>query len=230
MDNNQKKILQIVTNLRLSNGVTSVVMNHYKKLISSGYQVDFCAMLDRPSPYISEIKNYGGNYYLMPQKNGEPDIKSAGTYITSLIRKNAYNIVHVHPEGKFACTVLFSAKNCKVKNRVFHAHNPKYSDGIYSWLRNEFFTTICVNLSNQYVACSEKAGKSVFGNRKFSIVKNTIDTKKISFSTKGRQLVRNQIGAESDEFVLGTVCRQTLQKNPFFIVETYNEIHKMYSK
>ena len=47
-----KRILFIIGNLRVSNGVTSVIMNHYDKLIKAGYKVDFCAMYNWGSIYI----------------------------------------------------------------------------------------------------------------------------------------------------------------------------------
>ncbi len=90
----EKKVLFMVANIRVSNGVTSVVMNNYDKLIKDGYQVDFCAMYDRPSPYFDKLKEYGSNYYLLPQKDDKPNEEKAYSCIEDIISKNNYTIVH----------------------------------------------------------------------------------------------------------------------------------------
>ena len=71
-----KKVLFIVSNIRASNGVTSVVMNHYPDLVENGYSVDFCSMYDRSSPWFEELRRNESNYYLLPQvdeKHSGPD-------------------------------------------------------------------------------------------------------------------------------------------------------------
>ena len=68
------RILFIVPNLRIGTGVTSVIMNHYGKLIKEGYCVDFCLLQDRESPFFKVVQENGGHIFAMPSgNNGYPD-------------------------------------------------------------------------------------------------------------------------------------------------------------
>ena len=53
------RILFVVKNMRLSNGVASYAMNYYRKLIGSDVQFDFLIINDVGSPYYSEIEKNG---------------------------------------------------------------------------------------------------------------------------------------------------------------------------
>ena len=112
----EKKVLFMVANIRVSNGVTSVVMNNYDKLIKDGYQVDFCAIYDRPSPYFDKLKECGSNYYLLPQKDDKPDEEKVYSFIEDIISKNNYTIVHNHILGRYGlmvwCMYLFVFMGC----------------------------------------------------------------------------------------------------------------------
>lgn len=235
-----KKVLYVVTNIRVSNGVTSVIMNHYEKLLAAGYAVDFCAMYNWGSPYVNEVLSNGSHYYVLPQMNGvsseivnddvtregKPDEKKSRVFMEKLMRDNKYDIVHVHVLGRYALMALKAAKKYKVPYRIFHSHNPKYINNMHSLLHTLYYDTQCVSLANRYLACSSLAGTSMFGKRKFSIIRNTIDTDRIKFTPKGRKRVRNEFGVSDEEILFGTVCRHTDQKNPYFIVDIYEKIHK----
>lgn len=235
-----RKILYVVTNVRISNGVTSVIMNHYDKLLNAGYTIDFCAMYNWGSPYVDKIKANGGHYYVLPQeegisnevvadddhRNGVPDKKKSETFMNDIMSTNQYDIVHVHIIGKYALMALKIAKKNKVLYRVYHSHNPKYINNLYALLFTLYYDTQCVFYSNRYLACSSIAGKSMFGNRKFTIIKNTIDTIIIQFAAESRKRVRKELNIQNGDLLFGTVCRQTYQKNPKFIVDIFENIKK----
>lgn len=235
-----KRVLYVVTNIRVSNGVTSVIMNHYEKLLAAGYAVDFCAMYNWGSPYVNRVLNNGSHYYVLPQMNGvssevvnddvtregKPDEKKSRGFMEKLMRDNKYDIVHVHILGRYALMALKAAKKYKVPYRIFHSHNPKYINNVHSLLHTLYYDSQCVWLANRYLACSSLAGTSMFGKRKFSIIRNTIDTDRIKFDPEGRKIVRNEFGVSDEEILFGTVCRHTDQKNPYFTVDIYEQIHK----
>lgn len=239
-----KKILYMVTNVRVSNGVTSVIMNHYKKLLDNGYVVDFCAMYNWGSPYVDEIIACGSNYYVLPQadgvsnavvsgdatREGTPDKKQSEVFLKKLIVRNQYDIIHVHIVGKYALMALKIARECGVAYRIFHSHNPIFINDLHSLLFTLFYDTQCKYYANRYLACSSIAGKSTFRKRTYSIIKNTIDTKEICYTDEGRKRVRRELGIGEDVLLFGTVCRQTYQKNPYFIVDIYASLKKLQPK
>lgn len=236
-----KKILFMVANVRVSNGVTSVIMNHYKKLLDNGYSVDFCAMYNWGSPYVSEVIANGSNYYVLPQtggvsstvvdddstREGTPDEKKSELFLKKILTQNQYDIVHIHIVGKYAVMALKSAKESGVPYRIFHSHNPVFINSLHSLLFTLYYDTQCKFYANRYLACSSTAGKSMFRKRKYAIIKNTIDTQEIRYTDEGRRRVRGYLGIDDDMFLFGTVCRQTYQKNPFFTVDIYENLKKL---
>lgn len=59
------KILIVLNNLRVANGVATVIMNQYDTLIEHKIDVDFIQFLDFDSPYIEHIKNNDGKIFLV---------------------------------------------------------------------------------------------------------------------------------------------------------------------
>lgn len=220
----EKKVLFMVANIRVSNGVTSVVMNNYDKLIKDGYQVDFCAMYDRPSPYFDKLKEYGSNYYLLPQKDDKPNEEKAYSCIEDIISKNNYTIVHNHILGRYGLMVCDIAKKYKVPFRIFHSHNPNHFANYKQLIAHYVFEKRSLRRCNNFLACSSFAGKSLFGKRDFTVIKNTIDVNKFVFDIEKRRTFREENGIDEDDFVVGTVCRYTFQKNPMFMVDIFEKI------
>lgn len=226
MKNNS--ILFIVPNLRIGTGVTSVILSHYNKLIKAGYNVDFCLLQDRESPFFRIIQENGGRIFAMPSgENGYPDKKMTPHYIEKILKARQYKIVHTHIVGRFAFYTAYYAKKYNVPFRIYHAHNPRDIHSLKSFVASMVFDNLSVFLNNRYLACSEDAGRSVFGRKNFNVIKNTIDTEKLKYSPLNREEFRKNLGIKEDVFVVGTVCRISYQKNPYFLVDVYEKIHDM---
>ncbi|PGZ91712.1 glycosyltransferase [Bacillus sp. AFS029533] len=223
----RKSLLFVVPNLRLSNGVTSVIMNHYDELIKNGYYVDFLLLSSFDSPYFEKIQDNKGNIYIMPDVNrkvSHVNIK----FCLELFKQNNYSIIHVNTTGPFACIALWSALVSNVKIRIYHAHNPKETTSFKSKIRSNIFDPLCVKFANNYLACSKSAGESIFKRRQFKILTNAIDVKKYGFNIDLRNSIRRKLNIQ-DDFVIGTVCRQAEQKNPYFLVDIFAQLNNIRS-
>ena len=64
----------------------------------------------------------------------------------------------------------------------------------------------------------------MFGHRKFYVIRNTIDTNLIYYSEQKRNELRKELSIKENDFVYGTVCRQTYQKNPYFLIDVFEQI------
>lgn len=215
------KVLMTAPNLRVSNGITSFIMGNYDFLCESGVQVDFLLSRLVDSPYNSYVLSKGSKIFVYPCPDQKYSIEN-GRYAKDVLAQNKYEIIHCNETGMFAVWILFAAYKYKNINCIYHAHNPKETSSLKAIVRQGIFDSICLHYSHTYVACTKHAGKSVFGNRSFKVVNNGIDVQKFIFNEYRRIDLREQLGV-TEKYVIGTVCRQAEQKNPFFMVDIFEK-------
>lgn len=220
-----KNVLIFVADLNENGGVTSVIMNYYDRL-KKEYNIDFCAMYDKKSVSREYVEMKGSNYYVYPQKNNRPDEEKTMKFIKNILSQKKYDIVHVNITGKYAVLALKLSKRMKIQKRIYHAHNPKEILSFRTFVRWIKYEPICIKCANVYFACSNYAGKSVFGRKEYFLIRNTFDVKEFKYDIKKRDKIRNKLNIDKNTFVLGTVARMAAQKNPFFIIEIFNEVLK----
>lgn len=213
--------------MRVSNGVTSVIMNYVKKLQGQSVQLDFIALYNRESPYVDELEQMGCGFWILPQKSGKIDFVRSYQMIRRILQDGNYDIVHSHLTGKYSVLLEGLAKFYHVPCRVLHSHNPRDIHDLKSRMRSWLYDNLNVYFSNYYAACSISAGRSYFKKRKFVVIKNAITVEKYAYSKEAREKGRRELGISEKKIVVGTVCRQTYQKNPFFLVDVFEKFYKM---
>ena len=60
------KVLMVVFNLSVANGVSSYVMNYYRKLNHEKIAMDFVVYQDMDTPYYAEIEKNGDHIFKIP--------------------------------------------------------------------------------------------------------------------------------------------------------------------
>ena len=126
---------------------------------------------------------------------------------------------------------LKAAKKAGIKVRIAHSH----STSNY----REFMKTIIKNIlrpfskvyATDYFACSEKAGRWLFGNKTFNegkvtIIPNAIDIEKFKFDEIKRKEIRKNYNINDNDFVIGHVGRFVKQKNHKFLIKLFYEVKK----
>ena len=124
------------------------------------------------------------------------------------------------------------AKKNSIPITIAHARSAGVDPGIKGvytkWLRRNLYkqTDFCF-------ACSELAGKAVFGKKrvrqnKVIVIPNAIEVRKYRFDTNKRSEIRKQLDL-NDSFVIGHVGRFSHMKNHTFLLEVFNEIQKFQS-
>ena len=211
-------------------GVENFVMNIYRNIDRNKIQFDF--LLDHNAPkiaYEDEILSLGGKIYRQYYRRKEFFKKE---------RKSIKYFFKMHPEIKgvhmHANTlnpmfkVLQVAEKMKIPVRILHSHNsnymkkPKIKDKIYEMYESKKLK----NTVTKLLACSEEAGKWMFKKNKFFVVKNGINVKDFAFDENERKALRKKFSIEN-KLVIGHIGRMNYQKNPIFILEIFDEIHKM---
>ena len=208
-------------------GVESVIMNYYRHLDHSKVQFDFICDEDSTRIPYDEIKKLGGRVFLVPKYQNLPKYLKV---LEKLFKENQYRIVHSNI-NTLSVFPLYAAKKAGVPIRISHSHstsNPK------EWKRN-FIKNILRPFSKRYAtdyfACSEVAGRYLFGNKTFNrgevkIIHNAINIDKFKFDEVARKKLRKELGIKDSTIVIGHVGRFVQQKNHTFLVDVFKEYHK----
>lgn len=109
--------------------------------------------------------------------------------------------------------------------RIAHSHNGSYEKTVKGYILH-IFSRFSKYFSTYNWACSEIAGKYLFGRKRFEVIYNGIDINKFKFDSELRKNKRNELKIKENEFVIGHIGRFELQKNHKFIIKLLNELKK----
>ena len=215
------RVLQVVTIMNRA-GLETMLMNYYRTIDRTKVQFDFLVHRPEKGDYDDEIKQLGGRIY----RFNPITIKSMPGYKKKMVKllKNhpEYRVVHSHLDALSALP-LAAAKKAKVPLRIAHSHVNGF-DIDFKLPMRYFMKTLISSQATHLAACSEEAGRFMFGNyRDITIIRNAIDIKKFSFNKITRKRVRSELGIDND-FVIGHVGRFTKPKNHQFIIKLFAEI------
>ncbi len=178
--------------------------------------------------YESQLKKRGCKIFRLP-----PPSESYRSYInnlTELMEQYDYKAVHAHTMFN-AGWAMMVAKKMGVPVRVAHAHSAL---DVRSGAKTKIYEALMRNLilsdATDLVACSEKAGIRLFGERAYrqrgQLILNGIDTKRFQYSLEKRNRIRQELNIENN-YVIGHVGHLAEVKNQSFLLEIMPEILKI---
>ena len=212
------KVLMIVPNLRVSNGVASFAMNYYREINHNKIKMDFLAYEKIKSPYIDEIETNGDRViYISSIKNIFKHLKEC----KKILIDGQYDVIH-NNSLLITLPMMITSVN-KVKHKILHSHSTALGENMIREIRNRIFLPILISTSNKYVACSLAAGKNMFRKRDFAIINNVIDPNVFKFNPKIRCEIKKWENCEG-KYIIVTVGRITYAKNPFFAVDVIEQL------
>lgn len=216
-----KRILHILQRME-AGGTQALLMNIYRKIDRSKIQFDFMVVYTEKQFYDDEILNMGGKLYRTSFRE-DLNLFKFCKYLNDFFKKHhkEYDVVHVHAYtiGYFC---LKYASKWNVPIRIAHSHNNAMSNDytrFFKYPMKKLFTL----KANYLFACSQEAGKFLFGDKKFYVLHNSIDSKKFSFDPQKRNKFRIDNNIDNC-FVVGHVGRFHIQKNHKFLIEIFEQI------
>ena len=140
--------------------------------------------------------------------------------LKTLIRENRYPIVHAHTYS-IGYFVLKAAEQEGVTVRIAHSHSNSMGGAAVPLkiIMRSLFPLHATHL----MACSQEAGKFLFGDRSFTVIKNAIDVERFAYSEDAREDVRRELGL-TGSFVIGNVGRLRREKNQSFLLEVFAKV------
>ena len=216
------RVLHILQRME-AGGTQALLMNIYRKIDRNKVQFDFLVEYPDEQFYDDEIKKLGGKVYYSTVRKDFNILKFCNL-LKDILRKNPdYKIVHVHTYSiGYFC--LKAAKEMNVPVRIAHSHNnetvhdAKY---LFKLALQKIYTIYATDL----FACSEEAGRYLFKDKPFQVLKNAIDSQNFIANADTRNEIRKELGLK-DKFVVGHVGRLHPQKNHDFLIDVFAEIKK----
>lgn len=210
------RVLMLLPNLRVSNGVTSYAMNYFRALNHDKVHMDFAVYKKWENPYEEEINALGSKVYLLPP------VKKLHEHMKvckALLSNGKYDVIH---DNSLLVTypIMRAAKKI-VPVRILHSHNSKLGETEKKEKRNALFLPLLLRQANAYAACSDLAAKAMFGEHNYELIPNFIDPKLYRFDESIRQSVRHEMRADGKK-IISTVGRVAQQKNPFFALDVFD--------
>lgn len=217
------RVLHIVTYMGRG-GLETMIMNYYRNIDRNRVQFDFLVHRDFEADYDEEIKELGGKIYRLPPLN--PLSKEYLSKLDSFFKEHKeYKIVHSHIDCMSAIPLKYAKLN-GVPIRIAHSHNSSQAKNL-KYLLKLFYKTKISKYANNLFACSNDAGRWMFGeNADFTVLNNAIDTEKYLFNNNMAQKVRKKLKITNESLVIGHVGSLWISKNHSFIVDIFVEILK----
>lgn len=226
------RVLHFVSTLSRGSGVMSVIMNYYRHIDRDKVQFDFLHFVpDKESAadsYAEEIRGLGGKIYLVDKPGSSlQSVKQ----LEDFFKKHAEEYKWLHNHEVYLTFLLRPiSKRYGLEHFIVHCHATKYSDKPLNAVRNWLLCLPIPFMKVDRFACSEAAGRFLYGNRMVKaenvfIMHNAIDCEKFRFRPEVRDRLRKEMGLEG-KFVIGHVGRFERQKNHDFLIRVFAEVKK----
>lgn len=219
------RIAQIVGSMN-SGGVESMVMNYYRHIDRTKIQFDFIVLEGSTHIPDQEIKSLGGRIFIVPSYKHIFAYRKA---LNKLFTENHYDIVHSHVNS-LSVFPLSVAKKAGVKVRIAHSHSTtNKKEHLRNFIKN-ILRLFSKKYATHYFACSELAGRWLFGDKTFNkgevtVINNAIELEKYKFNEQTRDSLRAKYGL-TNQFVIGHIGRFMSQKNHTFLIDIFYEVVK----
>lgn len=157
------------------------------------------------------------------------DMFTQGSAIATAMREGRYDAVHIQASNGSAFYLAGLAKKAGIPRRIIHSHNAgaEISGNPLKKAVGAACAAIWSGAPTGLWACSANAGEYLFGKRPFTVFFNGIDLDKFAFSEEKRARVRRELGVADGEFLLGSIGRIAMQKNPIFQLQVFAELRKL---
>lgn len=219
------RILHIVTTMNRG-GLETMLMNYYRYIDHTKVQFDFLVHRDAESDYDKEILSLGGKIYHLPRLN--PLSINYRKQLNKFFEEHKeYQIIHVHQDCLSSIALKYAKKN-DIPIRIAHAHSTSQDKNIKYLVKNFFMRSIS-KYATYLFACGIEAGDWMFRGNNYTILNNAIDIKKFIYNPNIRNETRTKFNISKDEILIGHVGRFNYPKNHEFLIDIFNEVHKLVS-
>lgn len=223
------KVAEFVSRLE-SGGVESMLLNYLGHFTHpEDFEIHIVTQDINDVRCVKQFKDAGYQVNVVTHK--KTSILKNVVDVWKLLEKERFNVVHSHMT-LMNFYVLFMARLCRTQVLISHSHNAfKTSKPVKKFIQN-LLKILNRWSSNIWAACGYDAGVFMYGKKamelgKVLVFNNAIDTSKFAYNEERRKQIRTQLGFSQQHFVVGHIGRFTEQKNQKYLIDVFNELHKI---
>src|SRR5690625_894475 len=216
------KILHVIGAMNRG-GTETMVMNIYRKIRHDQIQFDFISYDQQEAHYDEEILKLGGKVIKLTKT------KSIKQIYHVIKKQGPYHAVHAHT--LFHCGMaMIAAKLARVNIRVSHAHTTMdKNDSFFKKIYIKLMRLVINIFSTHLLACSEQAGKYLFGETvtdrsNYLYFPNVIDYEQFLKTPQTKIETFNMDEGIENQFVIGHIGRFDEAKNHQFLLNVMERV------
>lgn len=211
-------------------GAETFLMKVYRVLDHSKYQMDFCINTRDECFYEREILSLGGKIFRIPSKT--ESLKEFQRQLSDIVKNERYKYVLRITSSSMGLMDLKIAKKSGAVVCSARSSNSKDGDSFKSRIAHFIGGILYRKCADIKIAPSDLAAKHTFGVKAYKkgkvyILHNALDLNVYKFNAKERRKIRDEFSIADSVKVVGHVGRFSPQKNHMFLLDIFNEIHKI---
>lgn len=214
---NPVKVLEVIRQGQIGGGESHLIdlINGFNPT-----QIEAIVLAFTPGPMIDTLRQKGIKCYVV--ETSHPFDIRVSKAIRDIIRQEQIQITHAHG-SRAASNVVLIARQCHIP-LIYTVHGWSFhqdqSSLIYR-LRALSEKVIC-KFSSKVICVSEnnkETGEKTFGLKNCTVIENGIDLHKFNPDLPFKN-IREELGFSQEDFIIGFIARQTLQKAPLDFVKS----------
>lgn len=220
----KKRILILLNNLNIGGAQLSII--NLLKPLSKKALFDFVVEgSDVGSLEDKLILEFGSKIFHFPKLTKHPFLYRK--MLKRIVKENKYNVVHANLNFLSIFPLRWVRK---MTITLSHAHACYPSSNWISKAFRKYFRRKICKYTRARLACSEEAGKWLYGNCNFIVIPSSIDISSFSFQSEKRKSIRKLLGIPLDSVVIINVGNLTPVKRQHFLIDCFINAFKLDSK
>lgn len=225
------RVLQVLNHLNRG-GQEKLVVDFFKNF-DKRYKFIFLAISEKgPYAFAEDILRSDGRIHYLPLNSRHRIKKEYKKQFERLIRDERIDIIHIHPKADYI------AKFARQHNIPFavHSHSTFFKlptntiCKIIGAIRYKVLVRSRLRKADALLACSDTAGKFLFGSKPFHIIPNGIPLNQYRFRESRRLSLRKKYAVNPGDTVVLHVGRMAYPKNQSFVIDVFKEYLSMNSR
>ena len=210
-------------------GAETMIMQYLRQLIKDE-RFEFSILVHGydKGDYDDEIATFGVPVYHVPVRGKHP---LAYTHeVKKVLKTHPVDIIHCNMDS--ACgDFLTIAKQCGIEIRIAHSHLTHFQAStplkvlVAKKSKEKIHKVATIRL-----ACSEKAGKWLYDEDDFNVIKNAINLKIYMPDSEKRVKKRKELGLSQSELAIVNIGRFHYQKNHKKLLEIFESYRQQYNE